>query len=362
MSEILEILSLYSIPGLGSISIKKIFERFHNIDAFIKSDKSKFLNLIGRKNLNLSKEVLDSGAEFAKKQMALAEKMGVSVISFRDKLYPRLLKEVYDAPALLFTKGDISFFEEKTIAIVGTRLASDYGIKTADYFSKVLVENGITVVSGMARGIDSAAHKGALSAGGHTIAVIGCGLDVTYPPENRKLKKAIEEKGLIVSEFPMGTEPLAHHFPRRNRIISGLSYGTVVVEAGLKSGALITAQISLDQGREVFAVPGSIYNKRSQGSHYLIRQGGVLVENVSQILQEIPGWDETKVVYNEEEKREMLAGEEKIVWDSLSYEPVHIDAIVTSAGKSTADVLALLLSMELKGLVKQLSGMMFIKV
>ncbi|MCD6117247.1 DNA-processing protein DprA [bacterium] len=362
MTDIIDILSLYSIPGLGSVSIKKIFEKFNKSDDLFLSKKDELLHLIGGQDISFSKEDLNKSVEYAKRQLDIAEKNGVSVISFMDKGYPKLLKEIYDAPALLFFKGDLSFCDERTIAIVGNRLASDYGIKTADYFSKVLVENSVTVVSGMARGIDSAAHKGVLDAGGHTIAVIGCGLDITYPPENGKLKKEIEEKGLIVSEYPMGTEPLAHNFPRRNRIISGLSYGTVVVEGGLKSGALITAQMCLDQGREVFAVPGSIYNKRSQGSHHLIRQGAVLVENVHQILEEIPGWDETKVVYNEEERREMLTGEEKIVWDSMSYEPVHIDTLVSSAGKSTSYLLALLLSMELKGLVKQLSGMMFIKV
>jgi len=362
MDNVREILALYQIQGLGYVSILKIMQHFKSLNELLDSNETKTDELISKKHLIQIKKNIIELDKFAQKQLEQAEKLGVRIISYYDKEYPNLLKEIYDAPPLLFIKGNFSILNDKTLAIVGTRLASDYGLKTAGYFAGGLAENGVTVVSGMARGIDSAAHKSAIEAGGSTIAVVGCGLDIVYPPENKNLKSRIEEHGVMVSELPFGTEPLAHNFPRRNRIISGLSYGTIVIEAGMKSGALITAQTSIDQGREVFAVPGSIYNKRTKGTHYLIRQGAVLVEDVSQVFIEIPGWVQSKQSFTEEEIRGSLSEKEKALWDVMNYEPMHIDSITETTGTNISNALTVLLSMELKGYVKQLSGMMFIKV
>jgi len=361
MNEVCELVTLTGVEGLGCVSILKIARKFSCMTEFLEAPDTDIEESIRGKRVEI-RDNYEKYRTFAEKQFELSAEHGVQIVTYFDARYPSLLKEVYDAPAVLYVKGNTELFRQKTLAIVGTRLASDYGKKTSAYFAKSLAGSHVAVVSGMARGIDSAAHWGALDAGGGTIAVIGCGINVVYPPENAKLKQRIEQDGLIVSEYPMGMEPLAHNFPRRNRIISGISYGTIVIEAGMKSGALITARTSTDQGREVFAIPGSIYNKRTAGSHYLIRQGAVLVENIKQVFDEIPGWSESAVMYTEEEKREALAPAEQVIWDVMSYEPVHIDTLAGAAETSTSDILSRLLAMELKGFVKQLSGMMYIKV
>jgi DNA processing protein len=233
----------------------------------------------------------------------------------------------------------------------------------AENLSKDLALAGLTIISGMARGIDTAAHKGALSVNGRTIAVLGCGIDLIYPPENRRLAKEIEESGALITEFSFSTLPERQNFPRRNRIISGLSLGTVVVEAGEKSGALITADCALEQGREVFAVPGNITSSLSNGTHNLIKQGAKLVNNYRDILEEIPG-----IVIQETNTKEIsaekfsLSEEDQIIYKIISNEPIHIDEIIEVSKLSASKVSGILLNLELKDLIKEIEGKKFIKL
>lgn len=213
---------------------------------------------------------------------------GLSVVAQEEQTYPPLLREIFDPPPLLYYTGDLKIMHNPCLAVVGSRRHSTYGREIAYKFSNRLAAYGFTIVSGMARGIDTWAHRGVLSANGVTAAVLGCGLDRCYPPENRTLMQNIRQQGVVISEFPPGTEPAPSNFPRRNRLISGLSLGTIVVEAGEKSGALITASFALEQGREVFAVPGSIANPSSRGCHLLIKDGAKLADGLEAILEELP--------------------------------------------------------------------------
>ena len=250
------------------------------------------------------------------------------------------------------------------VSVVGTRSASPYGKMVAEQISSHLAARGVTVISGMAYGIDTAAHKGCLDGGGRTIAVMGNGLSVVYPARNVKLMEKIIESGAIISEFPMGMKPLRNNFPRRNRVISGLSLGTLVVEAPKRSGALITAEFALDQGREVLAVPGQIFSEMSGGTHDLIKQGAKLVESVEDIIEELPSYmlqpvteEDFKV---EEERMEIqLSAEEKAIWKVVGYSQIHIDDISRQAGLPAYKVSAALVMLELKGLVQQSAGKMF---
>jgi len=362
MNDLYSILSLVSVPGLGPHRIRSLVGHFGSSQAVLNAgikELSQVENIDEKIAHNIKRKVDHA---FANHQLSLIEKHKIKLITYWDKEYPAILRKIYDPPVLLYVKGSLWEDGENGIGVVGTRTASQYGRWVAERFGEDLARVGVTVVSGMARGIDSCAHRGAIKGGGKTVAVLGCGLDIIYPPENQKLYEQIAENGAVISEFPIGTEPVSAYFPRRNRIISGLSLGTVVVEAGGKSGALITAYMALDQGREVFAVPGSIRSFRSKGTHKLIKEGAKLVENVEDILAEIP---ELKVNKERKEKRgdlvKLLSDKEKILWEVLSEEPLHIDKIALDAKMETSETLALLLSLELKNFVKQLSGMMFVR-
>lgn len=291
------------------------------------------------------------------KELALIEKQGVSVITFDSPQYPALLKEIFDPPCILYAKGRISF-EGPTVAIVGTRHPTHYGLRMAETIARDLGGMGATIVSGMARGCDMAAHKGALSSGGFTIAVLGTGVDTPYPRENTKLYEEIAAKGLVVSEFPLGTPPQPYNFPRRNRIISGLSEGVLVVEAPLRSGSLMTANLALEQNREVFAIPGPVTSPKSMGANKLLKEGARLVEGAEDIttalgLKFVPG--------KSAQAAPELGKEERLVWDCLNDGPVHIDWIAEKAGIQAGKASALLLEMELKGLVEQKPGKRFLR-
>ena len=283
---------------------------------------------------------------------------GIQVITFQDKEYPENLRHIHSPPALLYVKGKASFKEEKRIGIVGTRKCTPYGKKIVQEISRTLAEHGFTVVSGLALGIDTLAHWSCLKSGGSTIAILGCGLDVMYPRENQGLAKKIMEKGALVSEFPPGTSPLPRNFPMRNRIISGLSLGVVVVEAAEKSGALITADCALEQGREVFAVPGNIDSPYSRGCNRLIKEGAVLLQNPVDILQEL-GYD---VIYESAPQGSLhLTLQEKKLCSFITPQPVHVDSLKAQSGLSTRELNALLTLLELKGIINQLPGKYFIK-
>lgn len=283
---------------------------------------------------------------------------GIQVITFREKGYPESLRHIHAPPALLYVRGKVSFQEEKRIAIVGSRKCTPYGRKIVQEISRYLAQQGVTVVSGMALGIDTLAHWSCLKAGGSTTAVLGCGLDVPYPRENQGLAKEISEKGMLISEFPPGTSPLPRNFPMRNRIISGLSLGVVVVEAAEKSGALITADCALEQGREVFAVPGNIDSPYSRGCNRLIKEGAVMLESPVDILQEF-GYD---VVYESAPQGiPHLTLQEKKLWNLITSQPIHVDSLKAQSGLSSREVNAHLTNFELKGIVKQLPGKYFVK-
>ncbi len=297
------------------------------------------------------------------KELELVEGHGVRLVTFKDGDYPERLREIYDPPLVLYAKGGFYDGDSPVAAVVGTRRATHYGLSMAEAIGRGLAEAGVVVVSGLARGCDTAAHRGALKAAGRkTVAVLGTGIDVVYPKENRRLYDEIAERGLILSEFPMSTPPLAMNFPVRNRIISGLSMGVVVVEAPLRSGAVMTARLALEEGREVFALPGRAGAKTSGGTNRLIKNGAVLVEGVDDILDVLCPGRNLHTTGDDRScgtAKERPSGVEGLVIGLLDEGPLHIDDITEKSGLSVREVSALLLSMELKGLVEQRPGKLF---
>ncbi|MGC9357552.1 MAG: DNA-processing protein DprA [Anaerolineae bacterium] len=286
------------------------------------------------------------------------EEAGVQVLTWESAGYPSLLRQIPDAPPVLFIKGELKPADEWAVAIVGTRKASVYGREVARRLAGELARNGITIVSGLARGIDGVAHQSALEAGGRTLAVFGCGVDHVYPSEHRGLAEEIVKHGALISDFPLGTRPEAKNFPPRNRIISGLSLGTVVVEAGLRSGALITADFAADQGREVFAVPGNIFNRGSKGCNRLIRDGAAVVTEVRDILETL----HLDQLAEKQVAREILPenATEATILQHLSHEPCHVDAISRSTDLPVEIISSTLIMMELKGMVRQVGGLQYV--
>ena len=300
-----------------------------------------------------------------------AAETGIKVLTIDSVEYPGQLKNIFDCPPVLYMKGDILEEDKYAIGIVGTRMPTHYGKLHAENISAGLAKKGFTIVSGLARGIDSAAHKGALQAGGRSVAVMGSGLDVPYPPENYVLMQSLAESGAVVSEFPPGTGPNRENFPRRNRIISGLSMGVLVVEAGKGSGSLITANYALEQGKEVFSIPGNISSAVSRGTNELIKNGAKVVTGIDDIIEELapvlkgflslPAGSDA--AGNERVSlgglKSSLAPEEKQVVEMLGPEPVHIDDIARQLGMGPAHIMGVLLQLELKGLVRQVAGKKF---
>ncbi|MCF7802997.1 MAG: DNA-processing protein DprA [Candidatus Marinimicrobia bacterium] len=286
---------------------------------------------------------------------------GTRIFHFLNSNYPERLRQVPDAPILLYGVGELKEADDQAIAVVGTRSSSKYGNQVTRELTTELVKNGFTIVSGLARGIDTEAHTTALDSGGRTIAVLGSGIDQIYPRENTALAKKIAQQGMVCTEYYLGTDPDAKNFPERNRIISGLSLGTVVIEAGHKSGAILTALIALEQNREVFAVPGRIDSKRSIGANRLIKHGAKLVQTVDDILEELSGQLDFQRNQKPKVNQVDLSPDEESVYKMLSDEPVHIDEIAQSLGQPSPKVLTILLGMELKSIVEQLPGKNFKK-
>jgi len=294
-------------------------------------------------------------------ELATLARLGISLITRTGGDYPANLRHIPDPPIALFVRGRLQPQDERAVAIVGTRSSSPYGRLVAESLARDLAARGITVVSGLAPGIDAAAHRGALAAGGRTIAVLGCGMDIPYPQENIEIREQIVAQGAVVTEVPLGAPPVGWRFPVRNRIISGLSLGVVVVEAPEKSGALITARLAGEQGREVFAVPGSVSGPHSRGCHALIRDGAKLVESVDDILEELTieaGPPEP----TPEQPRPNLSPEEDQLLRLLSLQQKHVDALIEESALPASQVSACLLMLELKGLVRRLPGNLFLRV
>lgn len=356
------LIALNMIPMLGSKRISDIASTFKDMQSFMKAGRDEILQISGisdklcehilkyRDKINPSEEIIK------------AKKIGARIITIADKDYPELLGQIYDPPPVLYVLGDASTLKYNAIAIVGTRKASSYGRNVAEYFGRELAFREINVVSGMARGIDSHAHKGALDAGGPTTAVLGCGIDIIYPPENINLMKKIIHCGCIITSFSMGMKPLPNNFPARNRIISGLSIGTLVVEAAEKSGSLITADFALEQGREVFAVPGSIMSPYSRGTHKLIKQGAKLVEKIDDILSELRLESAFSGDIKESGTTADLSGEERAIFELIDFQPVHIEQLLTESKKTSREINSIITRLELKGLIVTLPGGYVMKI
>ena len=356
-------LALCTVPNVGPIRFISLVKHFGSPEAVLSASEKKLAEFpdVGPTIASNIKRKVDWMV--AEKQLELMEKNKVRLLTFKDQTYPENLKSIYDPPPFLFIKGEIGEDDKNAIAIVGSRAASLYGKQIAEKIGRELAKIGITIISGLAWGIDSIGHLSALEENSRTIAVFGSGLDVIYPPQNGKLVERIIRKGAILSEFFLGTKPEKQNFPRRNRLISGLSLGVVIVEAGARSGALLTAKHALEQNREVFAVPGNIGAKTSEGTNELIKQGAKLVTSVEDILEELKMI--TPLQQKEKSKIEkdlsQLSEVEKNIYNLIKEEPHHIDKIAQNTNVTTSQALSALLSLELKGLAKQLSGKMFVR-
>ena len=371
-----EWLALTLVPGVGTVHFIRLLARFRSPGAVLQASQGALREVVGPK---LSERI----AQYAdvvdvEGQERLMEKYDASLITLNDTRYPLLLGEIYDPPLALFVRGELKEEDDTSVAIVGTRRASPYGIRMAEKLGRELGARGVTVVSGMASGIDSAAHRGAIEGGGRTIAVLGNGVDIVYPPQNGELMDAIARNGCVLSQFPMGVKPSKGHFPHRNRIISGMTKGTVVVQAPARSGALITANTAAEQGREVFAVPGEVGLNNSQGPHALIRDGAKLVETVEDILLELnlPVEVHAPASQSNESAESTQAAEtvarpapapvakkavgiEGDILSVLSPNGSFVDEIAAACRVSVSETLSTLTILELKGLIRQFSGKRF---
>lgn len=364
MDDILPWFFLKSVPGVGNLLFKRLLKRFQSPAQVFQASQEELLAVEG-----ISARIAATIQDYkipakVNAELELLAKKRYRIVTMTDSDYPQLLREIPDPPPYLYVSGRLHGSPKK-IAVVGSRNATVYGISTTKNLCANLAMLDITVVSGMARGIDSAAHEGALSVKGETIAVLGSGLEQIYPAENVKLFHRISENGAVVSEFSLMTEPEAHNFPIRNRIISGMSLGTVVVEATKKSGSLITARLAAEQNREVFAVPGSVQSFKSTGTHTLIKQGAKLVENAQDIVEELApfvlldGLEGNNDRHRTDEKLAMLSEDEIHVYKALGPYPIHIDDLVRKISLEPGKLSALLLKLELKGVVQQSPGKLF---
>jgi DNA processing protein len=349
--------ALKSVPMVGNVTFRRLLEQFGTPEQVLRASESELARVKGAGAAVVASLLSHEYRPFAEQECARVAKSRVRVVTCLSGEYPRILLEIPDPPPYLYVRGELRG-SETAIAVVGSRRASSYGMLTTTRLATELAGQGITVVSGMARGVDTAAHRGALTGGGRSIGVLGSGLDVVYPPENRQLFEDMAAHGALVSEFPMGTLPLAENFPRRNRIISGMSRGVLVVEAMMNSGSLITAQCALDQGREVFAIPGNITAGSSRGTNRLIKQGAKLVESVEDILEELPQISGRSDAGIQKPVFELSPGEAAL-YTLLAEAPLHIDDIIIRSSLTVGDVSATLLRLELKGAVIQLPGKFF---
>lgn len=359
--EIADLIYLLTIPNIGPGRIRRLLQIFPTLNELLRAPVQNLIRVEGI-DYKLAAQIKAGGnREEADRQLRLIAEKQIRFVTIWDKNYPPLLRQIPDPPVVLFYKGKIKPQHQRALAVVGTRTPSNYGKVVTTQLVKGLVERGITIVSGLARGIDTIAHRTALQNGGETIAVLGCGVDRIYPPENRNIFQEIGQKGTIFSEYFVGVGPDAVNFPKRNRIISGLSRGALVVEAGERSGALITAIYALNHNREVFAVPGNINSPKSRGCNGLIRQGAKVVQSVEDILEEIEDFQIKRPAPIKPVPTNLSSLEKKII-AKLNNEPIHIDRLVTELNESPAVILSGLLTLELMGLVKQLAGKMFVRL
>lgn len=376
--EELDWLALRLAPGLGARTTVRLLERFHTPRAILRASRSELeaAGVTGAAAQSLASGCSYEDAVVQQEKMASAQ---AALVAIQDARYPERLREIYDPPPVLFCRGRVDLLNTLAIGVVGTRRPTPYGLAVSERLAGDLARAGLTIASGMARGVDTAAHRGALAAQGATIAALGCGVDVVYPSENRRLAAEIAERGLLISEFPMGAPAYPQNFPIRNRIISGLSLGVLVVEGAQYSGSSITARLALDQGREVFAVPGSIVSKMSWGPNLLIKQGAKLVQDWNDVVVELPP-EARRELAARSQGRLFEAGEaetpaapqpqdaagplSKKVLSLLQVDtPTHIDQLYERAEElSSSEVMAALFELEMLGAVRQLPGRNFVKV
>jgi DNA processing protein len=365
LEELTNLNLLLSIDGIGPGKVRNLLSKFRSTEKILSSEYDSLLQVDGI-SINLAKRIQKSNFYFnetktsVEKELERLNKINAQIITIWDKEYPPLLKKIYDPPLILYLKGSFAEKDNYSIAIVGTRQPSNYGKVQAEKFATDLANQGITIVSGLARGIDSIAHTSAIKNNGRTIAVIGTGLNIIYPPENNRLFDKISEEGVILSEYNLDTKPDAQNFPKRNRIISGLSLGCLIVETGINGGAMQTASFTLDQNREAFAIPGNLGTKQSEGTNLLIQKGEAkLVRTAEDILVELELKLKPIIGKNiPKQNVELNLFEEKII-SALNNEALQIDKISVLTNLSTSDCLVHLLSLEFKGMVKQLPGKMF---
>jgi len=345
------------VRGVGAVRVKNLLDHFGKLEIAWDAPAGALISaglparvvenfLVVRKQVNL--EVV----------MQRVADSGVQVITWDDAIYPRRLKEIDQPPPVLFVRGSINVEDDWAVSVVGTRRVTPYGRQVASEIARYLAQNGVTVVSGLARGVDAIAHQTAMQAGGRTLAILGSGVDTIYPPEHRKLAEDISRQGAVISDYPLGTQPESRNFPPRNRIIAGLSLATIVVEAGETSGALITAEFAVEQGRDVFSVPGSILTPQSEGTNRLIEQGARPLLRMSEILESL----KLEQIPEKQASRKAIAAspEENRLLSCLTQDPRHIDEICALSGLPIQAVSATLTMMELKGLVTQVGGMNYV--
>lgn len=357
-------LGLIKLQGLGPVMIKNLLNHFGNAKAIWKADQKELRKAksIGPKR---SRQIIkDRKSIDLDYELQMLKEAGVNYLTLVDEEYPYLLKNIHDPPPVLFYKGDMKPVDMISLSIVGSRKCTAYGRKIANKLGETLAKKGFTIVSGLARGIDTCSHQGALKSG-RTIAVIGSGIDVIYPPENEELMVDITKQGAVISPFPLSTPPHGSNFPQRNRIISGLTLGTIVVEAAKKSGSLITANFALEQGREVFAIPGDVTKEQSFGTNCLIQKGAKLVQKIDDILSELPleEWEgticEQKEELKDDKKDVELPKRETKVYEQLNSTPQEFNEILAKVEMSASQLNSILLKLEIKGLVTQLAGNRF---
>lgn len=360
-------LALSFIKDIGPITVKRLLSVFHSPKRILKASLNELGDVEGISELRAKRICKFNSWNMVEEELKKIKDHNIRIITYADREYPENLRNIDDSPIILYTKGSFIKDDRYAIAIVGSRLMTEYGRIMANKISSELSSLGITIVSGMARGIDTIAHKGAIKAGGRSIAVLGCGLDRPYPDENVELFEALSNSGAVISEFPLGTSPNKENFPKRNRLISGLSLGVLVVEAAINSGSLITADCALEQGKDVFAIPGNITSRQSEGTNFLIKKGAKLVQRTDDILEEIApqlkrligSSKNSKEFFSKNLDKLEITYEEKAICNILGSEPKHIDTLARETGMPTARLSGLLLGLEIKGIVRQADGKRF---
>lgn len=347
-------LQLTLTPGLGAAAIRGLLQQFGLPENVLGATRAQLERAAGPAAAQLLRP--EGIAPAIERSLRWAEEPGHAIVTLADAEYPRLLLEIQDPPPLLYAVGQLALVQRPALAVVGSRNATAQGARNAEQFAQAFSDAGLTIVSGLALGIDAAAHRGGLAGAGSTIAVLGTGVDVVYPRQNASLAQRIAESGLLLSEFPLGTAGAAHHFPRRNRLISGLAQGCLVVEAALASGSLITARAAAEQGREVFALPGSIHSPLSKGCHALIKQGAKLVESAEDVLAELTAFRRSGYAST---RAPRAAPEDEPLLVQMGFDPVDVDSLCARTGLAAKQVTAELLRLELAGQVAALPGGMY---